>query len=191
MMKDWWKLAFGVLSGLLAAGVILLIAAPPRGTPIALQPPPEPPPLVVHVSGGVVQPGVYTLPAGSRLQQAVEAAGGLLPQADTQNINLAAPLQDGQKVAIPTLAPTATPFSRGPGATDILLPSPVPTSGLVNINTASQAELESLPGIGPVTAQKIIQYRQEHGPFQSIEDIMNVPGIGQKTFEAIKDLITV
>lgn len=190
-MKDWWKLAFGVLSGLLAAGVILLITAPPRGTPIALQPPPEPPPLVVHVSGGVEQPGVYTLPAGSRLQQAVEAAGGLLPQADTQNINLAAPLQDGEKVTIPTLAPTAPPVSRGPGETGIPLPLPAPTSSLININTATQAELESLPGIGPVTAQKIIQYRQEHGPFQSIEEIMNVPGIGEKTFDAIKDLITV
>lgn len=190
-MKEWWKLAFGLLGGLLGAGVILLVASPPRGEPIALLPPPDPLPVVVHLTGGVTQPGVYTLPAGSRLQAAVDAAGGFLPEADAQAVNLAAPLQDGQKVTIPTLAPTVAPLSRGPGETGIPLPTPVPTSGLINLNTASQAELETLPGIGPVTAQKIIQYRQEHGPFQKIEDILDVPGIGEKTFEAIKDLITV
>ncbi len=187
-MKDWWKILFGVLCGLLASGVILLVGRAPRGTPFQLLPPPTPLPIIVHLDGAVKHPGLFTLAPGARLKDALEAAGGLLPEADTQKINLAAPLQDGEKIYIPALAPQTSPVFEQNLA-------PVTSTGSVperiNINTASQAELETLPGIGAVIAQRIIAYRTEHGPFQSIEEIQNVPGIGPKTFEKIKDLITV
>lgn len=187
-MKDWWKIAFGVLCGLLGAGLILLVARQPRGESIRLLPPPTPAPLIVHVDGAVAQPGVYTLAVGSRVQDAIQAAGGLLPEANTASVNLAAILQDGSRVFVPTLQPTSPP-----GAPIVSPPARFSPSlgNLININTATQAELESLPGIGPALAQRVIAYREANGPFQSIEDIMKVSGIGPKTFEKIKDLITV
>jgi competence protein ComEA len=187
-MKEWWKIAFGVLCGLLGAGLILLVARQPRGEAIRLLPPPTPAPLIVHVDGAVAQPGVYTLEAGSRVQDAIQVAGGLKPEANTASLNLAATLQDGSRVLVPTLPPPVTPDVSGGAPPSRFSASP---SNPVNINTASQAELESLPAIGPSLAQKIIAYRQANGPFQSIEEIMEVSGIGQKTFDLIKDLITI
>ena len=190
-----WAIIFGIAVGLLAAGVILLAASPPRGAPITLLPMPTPAPVMVHVSGAVAQPAVYSLPAGSRVGDAIRAAGGLLPEADTQALNLAAFLQDGSKVLVPFI-PTPIPTPQ-PGAPDSVRAVKLPTlpapgaGGLLNINTATQAELETLPGIGPVTAQHIIEYRQANGPFPDIEAIQDVPGIGPKTFEEIKDLISV
>jgi competence protein ComEA len=188
-MKEWWKIAFGVLCGLLGAGVIWLASRPPRGQAITLLSPPTPAPIVVHVVGAIARPGVYYLPAGSRVQDAIQAAGGLLPEANSQVLNLAALLQDGGRVSVPT-APPALPPMGTISQPDVRSP----TLGIqypININTASLAELDSLPGIGPITAQLIIDYRENKGPFKSIEDIMNVSGIGPKTFEEIKDLITV
>ena len=180
----WWAIAYGVVCGLLAAGIILLGSRFPRGEAIQLRPPPSPQPILVDVTGAVVQPGVYSLPYGSRVFDAIEAAGGLTEAAVTKPLNLAAFLEDGQKVWVPQA--TATPI---PG-----IPSAERASGvevLVNINTASQNQLEELPEIGPVTAQRIIAYRETNGPFLKIEDIQKVEGIGQATFEKIKDLITV
>ncbi len=188
-MKDAWKIVFGLVCGLLAAGLVLLASQAPRGQPINLLPPPTAAPLVVHVEGAVAQPGVYTLPAGSRVQDAIKVAGGMLKEADTRALNLAAPLQDGIRVLLPTIPPpTPTPDPNAPRSGKT--PTPVIVYP-ININTATQAELESLPGIGPVTAQEIIAYREAHGPFTSIEQIMDVEGIGPKTFEEIQDLITV
>jgi competence protein ComEA len=188
-MKEWWKITFAVVCSLLAAGIIYLVSSQPRGLPITLQEPPTPSPLQVHVSGAVAEPQVYSMPVGSRVSDAITAAGGLVPQANPDSINLAAILEDGQRVYVPYLPtpiPTLAPGeSRG-------APLPTPDSvHPININTASQAELETLPGIGPVTAQKIIAYREENGPFARIEDIEAVDGIGPKTFGDIKDLITV
>lgn len=187
-MGEWWKIPFGVICGLLAAGLILLISEAPRGETIILLPAPTPHPILIHVAGAIAQPGVYTLEAGSRVQDAVQAAGGLLPGADLRGVNLAAVMQDGERVTIPTTPPTPLPgsledLSEDSRSTTILYP--------INLNTATQAELESLPGIGPITAQKIIQYREQNGPFIKIEDLLKVPGIGPKTFEEIKSLITV
>ena len=194
-MNDWWKVAFGVVCGLLGSGVILLVSSPPRGQPVTLSPPPSPPPIAVHVAGAAVNPGVYNLPAGSRVRDAIQAAGGLLPEADAQALNLAAFAQDGERLEIPTLPTPTAPPSRLAVASPVpstSTPTTVPSSAdPININTASQAELESLPYIGPVLAQRIIEYRQANGPFESIEQIIEIYGIGQKTFENIQDLITV
>jgi len=191
-MKKLWWVAFGLVMGLLATGLILLVSGSPRGEPIKLLPPPTSAPLMVHVVGAVAQPGVYSLAPGSHVQDGVEAAGGLLPESNPQAVNLAALAQDGQRIFIPTLAPL--PPTPQPGSVPTAIsgnpPSPVP-GGLININTATLEELDSLPGIGPITAQKIIDYRLANGLFNRIEDIMNVPGIGEGTFTKIKDLITV
>ncbi len=175
-MRTPWGFLFGLVSGLLAAGLLWLATRPPRGDPITLQAPPTPSPIVVYVGGAVRHPGLYTLPPGSRVYDAITAAGGLTGDANPDAINPAARLSDGQRVWIPGTDENVPMASHG---------------AQVNINQASQAELERLPGIGPATAQKIITYREAHGGFQTIEEIMEVPGIGPATFEQIRDLITV
>lgn len=192
-MKSWWQIALGILLGLLGAGVILLASQPPRGTAITLLPPPTTAPLLIHVSGAVNLPGVYALPLGARVMDALEQAGGFRTDANQEALNLAAPLQDGERLTIPvkpTPQPTASAASPNESSSSPAVEPPAPT-GLIDINNATQEELESLPGIGPVTAQKIIAYRQEHGPFFSIEAIQKVSGIGPVTFEKIKPLITI
>lgn len=177
-----WMLAAGVLIGLLAAGVILLASGQPRGGVIELQPPPTPGPVMVHVGGAVLQPGVFSLPHGSRVYQAIEAAGGLSPDADPQAVNQAAVLTDGMALYVPVVnqGTIGEPFP----------PAQRSASVLVNINTAAADELESLPEIGPELARRIIAYRTENGPFRSIEAIQDVPGIGPTIFERIQDMIT-
>jgi competence protein ComEA len=200
-VREVWLVVLGLVIGLLAAGGILLAAGRPRGQPISLSTPLPAPAIQVHVAGAVANPGIYALPADGRVAEAIQAAGGLSPAADSQAINLAAHLQDGDRLLVPALSPTLPPAaaSEAPSrsGSQIVLPtqtSPgiiLPDVGKIDINRATQAELESLPGIGPVTAQKIIDYRQTHGPFKDIEEIMDVKGIGPATFEKIKDLITV
>jgi len=133
----------------------------------------KPSTISVHVAGAVRTPGVYTLSDGNRVQDAIAAAGGATAEAEIHRLNLAALLSDGQKIYVPTH--------------DIKEDS---ESGLVNINTAGQKELETLPHIGPARAQKIIEYRELHGPFSSLEEITKVDTIGPKIFDSIKDLIT-
>jgi competence protein ComEA len=174
----------GLLIGLLAAGLVLLLVAEPRGQPVTLQPPPSPAPIRVHVTGAVHQPGVCVLPPGSIVQEAIEDAGGPLPEARLEALNLAAPLADGQQINVPG-GPEATPPSPA-GATS----SPTPRTGRINVNTASAAELDLLPGIGPALAQNIIDYREGHGPFLAPEDLLDVPGIGPAKLSLIRDLIT-
>jgi competence protein ComEA len=185
MKRDVWLVLLGVFGGLLGGGVIFLLTRPPMGEAIQLLPAPTPMPRVVYVIGEVVNPGLYSLPPGSRLADAIEAAGGFTELAATQAVNLAALVTDGMQIYVPAQTEIANDngMSREGGISSV--------GYLVNINTADQAELESLPEIGPVTAQHIIDYRDINGPFQSIEAIMDVPGIGVMTFEAIKDLITV
>ncbi|HEX9617646.1 MAG TPA: helix-hairpin-helix domain-containing protein [Anaerolineales bacterium] len=200
-MSKWWGVAFGVVGGLLGAGLLLLVIRPPRGEAIHLLPPPTPLPLSVHVSGAVLHPGVYSLPDGCRVHEAVQAAGGLLPEADPGPVNLAAFVQDGERIWIPSkITPTETKEAAplrlragettSPGGEELPEPAESP-SWPVNINTASQADLESLPGIGPVIAQRIITFRQENGPFTRIEELQDVSGIGPATYAKVKDLITV
>jgi competence protein ComEA len=184
-MKAIGQILIGVVGGLAGAGLLFLLASRPRGEPVPLRPPPTPAPITVHVTGAVIQQGVYRLPAASRVQDAIEAAGGFGTQAAQDAVNLASPLQDGAQVWVPAL-PAAGGAEGGSQQTVLQ-----PPAARVDLNTATQAELESLPGIGPATAAKILAYREEHGPFVAIEEIQNVSGIGPATFERLRDLITV
>lgn len=144
--------------------------------------------IYVQISGEIKYPGVYEMENGDRVFQLVEKAGGLTENADLNSINLSKKLIDGEKIIIfakKVINESSTSISQS-GIT----PSQ-PKSNLININTASKEELESLPGIGPALAQRIIDYRETNGYFQTIEDIKKVSGIGDKKFEAIKNLITV
>jgi len=181
----------GILTGLAGAGVIQLAASPPRGAPIALLPPPAPAGVIVHVIGAVQQPGVYELPDGSRVRDAIEAAGGPVEGAGLEGLNLAAFLSDGAQLQVAFAA-----SARQTGDSSVLIPAEIPGSatpglGLINLNTASLAELESLPGIGPATAAKIIAYREQVGPFLLVEDLLNVSGIGPATLAEIQPFVTV
>jgi competence protein ComEA len=140
--------------------------------------------LIVHVAGWVSHPGVYELPEGSRVIDALEAAGGPKRGAELSALNLAAPLADGQQVLVPRSAPAS---SGGTVATE----TGAAATTLVNVNTATAEELETLPGIGEVLAATIVQYREEHGPFTSVDQLVDVSGIGEVTLEEIRDLVTV
>jgi competence protein ComEA len=173
-MKTVFNITYGLLIGLLAAGIIWLSASKPRGEPVVMLPTATTGMLTVYISGAVATPGVYVLPDGSRLDDAVQAAGGLAPAAEAEKINLAALLEDGQQVDVPGVVDTGHI-----------------NAGRVNINTASVSELDALPGIGPTTAQAIVDYRLQNGQFQFIQDIQKVPGIGPTTYDRIKDYITI
>ncbi len=194
-MKQVTYLLAGVLVGFILAGAVFIVTRVPAGNPIVLEPPPTKMPIEVQVVGGVVRPGVYSLPEGSRVQDAVDAAGGLLAETDASSVNLAAKLQDGQQVQIPGGGPVAGPTKAGSPFTVISTPRPTATpssqANLIDINTATLAQLESLPGIGPTLAQNIINYRNDYGPFGSPEELLNVDGIGPATYDQIQNLITV
>jgi competence protein ComEA len=135
----------------------------------------------VYVTGLVKNPGVYTMKEGERIIDAINRAGGPLEEADLTNINLAQKVKDEQMIIVPKK-----------GETNNISPtSTIQKNQKININTATKEELQTLPGIGPVTAERIIEFRESKGSFKKIEDIMNVPRIGPKMFEQIKDKITV
>ena len=139
----------------------------------------------VDVCGAVKRPGVYALPEGSRVFAAIDMAGGLTEEADARSLNRATPLRDGEQIYVLTVEERET---QG------VLPGPVAAaqgSGKVNLNTATREELMTLPGIGEARANAILQYRELHGPFGAIEEIMNIEGIKEKGFEKIKEEIEV
>jgi competence protein ComEA len=178
-------MAAGILFGLFLAALVWVVSRNPSGEAVILRPVPTETPVIVHISGAVPRPGVYALPQGARVQDAISAAGGFLAEAEKSQINLAALLEDGEKLDIPFIE-GALPIVATPGPTVVAV-----TTELININTASAAELDTLPSIGPSLAQRIIEYREQNGPFASIEDIINVPGIGSGNYERFKDMITV
>ncbi|TQS91777.1 competence protein ComEA [Arthrobacter sp. TS-15] len=149
--------------------------------------------VVVHVAGAVHKPGIVSLPQGSRVFQAIEAAGGAVPNAELNGLNLAEELSDGVKVHVPLIGEmqsAPSPLAGGslsPGGTA----APSAKGAKVNINTASLEELGTLPRVGPVTAQGIIDWRKEHGPFASVDELDAVDGIGPKLMESLKELVTV
>lgn len=137
--------------------------------------------VVVHVGGEVAEPGIYTMPAGSRVADAVEEAGGPLPDADLDLVNLARTLTDGERILV------GVPQAEGETGA-----GPEGSGSLVNLNQAGQAELETLPGIGEKKAQKIIRHRESlGGSFSSVEDLLGVDGIAEKTFSSLEPLVTV
>lgn len=181
------------LSYILVAGIAFLAARlpAPGGVQILLPessptrvPTTTPAPMRVYVSGAVNAPGVYILPPGSIAQDALLAASGPLNEADLSLVNLAAPVSNGQQVHIPRVGEKAA--QKNPSS------SPTPSlSSPLNLNTATAAELEQLPGIGPSLAARIVQYRQEHGPFRTVDALLLVSGIGPATLEKIRGLVTV
>ncbi len=188
MIKKLRDLFIGVLFGLFCAGLILLVSRPKPGQAVLLRSPPTPVPLVINIDGAVKHPGVYTLPLHSRIRDAVEAAGGFRDDASPGSVNLAALLEDESHIYIPALITAPSQISGEAASAQGLSPEgeAIP---LVNINQAGLDQLVSLPGIGPVTAEKIIQYREEH-LFTRIEEIQKVPGIGPATYERIKIHLT-
>ncbi len=140
--------------------------------------------LVVHVVGAVRRPGLYRLREGARYADALRRAGGATPRADLALVNLAAPLADGVQVVVPRRAPTG-PAAGGAAEVEAVEPG---ASGPVHLNTATLEQLDALPGVGPVTAQKILDYRQEHGAFSSVDDLDAIPGIGPARLEQLRDV---
>jgi competence protein ComEA len=201
-MADWLERYRGhiviVLLNLVALGGAFFFLRRPEPEPIFILTPeptatslptPTPQPLRVYVSGAVVHPDVYELPCGSIVRDAIEVAGGATGEADLNRINLARHVHDEEQIYVPQEGEKSLPVSSPSGFSS---PSSSSQAGSkVNINTATAEELDTLPGVGPSIAQRIIDYRTASGPFQSIEDIKNVGGIGDVTFEKLKDKITV
>lgn len=205
-MKQWLDehgvtatIAGGALVvGFLAAGLLTRPTPPPIEIR-AREPQPSPTiTLFVHVEGGVAAPGVYRLAGDARIFEAIEAAGGATPDAEVSVLNLAARVTDGQKLVVPVkgggeaaVATPPGPGSPGAGSASSSTVAPASAAGAkININTATQRILESLPGIGPVTAQRIIAFRTSNGPFIRIEQLRNA-GVNAATYERIKDLVAV
>jgi competence protein ComEA len=138
--------------------------------------------VAVHVAGLVRRPGLVRLPAGSRVLDAIRAAGGAISGADLDAVNLARKLTDGEQVRIPAHGDPAPPPLAGPAATA--------PSGPLDLNTATLEQLDTLPGVGEVTAGRIVAYRTAH-PFTTVDELLEVPGIGQRRFDQLKDLVTV
>ena len=138
--------------------------------------------LVVHVVGAVRRPGLYRLPHGARIADAVRRAGGATRRADLSLVNLAAQVADGTQVVVPRRAVVEAGAPAG-------AEPPEAAGGPVHLNSATLEQLDSLPGVGPVTAQKIVDYRTQHGAFSSIEDLDAIPGIGPARLEQLRDLV--
>lgn len=169
----------GALRGGGAASSVPL--APATSTPA----PAAPAVVLVHVLGAVARPGLYELAEGDRVVDAVAAAGGFTEEADQAALNLAQVLADAQQVQVPRVGeapPPPPPGSTAPGAA---------AGGPVNLNTADLAALDTLPRVGPSTAQKILDWRESNGPFTSVDDLLAVSGIGEATLEGLRDLVTV
>jgi competence protein ComEA len=166
------------------------VAAPIDGSGVAVagapaSPSASPVPIIVDITGSVMRPGVYEFVQGDRVIDAVERAGGAKANADLTTLNLAALLTDGTQIVVPKQGTTGTTGTTGSGDTSSS------SAGIVNINTATATEFETLSGIGEVLAAAIVDYRTENGPFTSVDELEDVSGIGPSTLEEIRDQVTV
>jgi len=189
-LKTILQIVAGIFIGLILAGLLFLTVRVPAGKPVELLPSPTPEPIVVYVTGAVQHPGVYKIPRDGRLVDAIQQAGGFQEGADLTQVNLAEKVEDGAQIVIPGGKDVPTPQLVIGGSGILVTPTP-PAGQLVNINTAGVELLEQLPGIGPTTAQKIVEYRTENGPFTRVDDLLKIPGIGPSTMDQIRGLITV
>jgi len=183
-------LAAGLAGGLGGVIVLLvvLLARSPRDTVILnVEPDHDPNQLRVWVGGEVARPGIYTLARGARVADALAAAGGALESGDTSGLGLAAPVADSDQIIVPARQAAALPLATGSASG----PSPPPAIGPININTASAAELDALPGIGPALAGRVIDYREQHGPFQTLDELAEVSGISDRMVDELRALITI
>lgn len=201
-MRAWRGYVILSLAWLAILGAALWLTRRPAAQPIEILPPPTPAPtaaptasptpgpLRVDVAGAVVAPGVYALPPGSIIADAIAAAGGPSAEADLDRLNKAVTLRDGVQVYVP--------YRGAPDRALVIEPEPelapvgspqrdAPSAGLVNLNTATPEQLEGLPGVGPVLAGKIIEGR----PYRAVEELLRVKGIGPATFDKLRDLVTV
>ncbi len=195
-----------LLAAILSGAVVLLYTQNRRAPdeplfvePTAAQPAGQ---LTVHVAGAVKSPGLYSIPVGSRVRDAIQKAGGATSDAFLDELNLAAFIQDGEKITVPSRAPepvAEAPYASGaprpPGPGHRAVSAAKAPTGRISLNKASAEELEQLPGIGPVYARRIVEFRQrlrsQNGQgFTSVEQLLEVPGIGNKRFEQIKPLVT-
>ena len=155
----------------------------PRATPAgaAASPVTSAPPATAHAAGAIARPGVYRLPPGARVTDLLDAAGGPAADADLDQLNLAAPVGDGERIYVPHKGEVAPPVAGGVAA----------PAGPVDVNRASADELDALPGVGPATAQAIIDYRTKNGPFRRVDDLLEVPGIGDAKLATLRDKVKV
>ena len=143
---------------------------------------PAPASVYVHVFGADTRPGLYRLDEGARVVDVIAAAGGLAPGADESAVNLARRVTDGEQLRVPVVGEAPDAQGAAPG---------VASDGRVNLNTADAAALDTLPRVGPAIAERIIQWREDNGPFTSVDDLLSVPGIGDKMLASVRDLVTV
>lgn len=204
-----WPAVLAALAGVVAVAIAAVAVLRP---PAAAAPPAEvwlprataggaagagstttvPAPVVVHVAGAVVRPGLVRLGGGARVADAVDAAGGLRPDADLDRLNLAAPVADGQRVWVPVIG-RQPPAEIGPdgGAVAPDASAPGATGDVVDLNTATAADLETLPGVGPATAQAILDHRRRIGRFRAVDELLDVRGIGPSKLAALRDRVRV
>ena len=193
----WNSALAGALITAIVLGGVTFLWRRPTPPPIAIHAPPTPAistpeptatpaPLVIFISGAVLTPGVYPLPAGARIVDALVLAGGFAPDANVNAVNQAAPLRDGDQIYVPTLEEEPAVPAAGLSSTEAPEAASV-SSGPINVNTASAEELEQLPGIGPARAQDIIANR----PYASVDELDRVPGIGPATLEELRPYVVV
>lgn len=219
-MNDSWldrhrNMVFGFISVLAVGGLAAFFFWQPADQPIDITPPeatatpapsptpppeatPTPPPLRVYVTGAVANSDVYVLPPGSIIKDAIQAAGGFATDANPEQINLALELKDQQQIHVPRTGEENPPppvqggrQNADTGSSDSTGQSAPAVTQAININTATLEQLDTLPGIGPAIAKRIVEHRESIGPFATVEDITQVSGIGEATFAKIKALITV
>lgn len=186
----------GRIQGVLIGGLVAVLLASLTFVLLDRRAPPDIaiqadafPDIVVEVSGAVATPGVYELPGASRLQQAIDRAGGLSPDADVSSLNLAGRIGDGEKIVIPSLGmeapvPVKESGTPGSGASSAI-------GSRIDLNTASAADLDTLPGVGPVIAERIIDYRETNGSFSSVDELAEIDGISPAMVDELRPLVTV